>query len=37
MKDWVVSIDEAAMAVIVDERKDSNKLRKLTSFRNRFV
>jgi len=35
MKDWVGAIDDAAMAVIVDERKDSNKLRKLTSFRNR--
>ena len=35
MKDWVQVIDKAAMAVIVDERKDSNKLRKLTSFRNR--
>ena len=35
MKDWVKSIDDAAMAVIVDERKDLNKLKKLTSFRNR--
>jgi len=35
MKDWVSAIDETAMAIIVDERKDSNKLRKLTSFRNR--
>jgi len=35
MKDWVTAIDETAMAIIVDERKDSNKLRKLTSFRNR--
>jgi len=35
MKEWVHVIDKAAMAIIVDERKDSNKLRKLTSFRNR--
>jgi len=35
MKEWVSAIDETAMAIIVDERKDSNKLRKLTSFRNR--
>merc|ERR1719427_287963 len=35
MKEWVTAIDETAMAIIVDERKDSNKLRKLTSFRNR--
>ena len=35
MKDWVKSIDDAAMAVIIDERKDINKLKKLTSFRNR--
>merc|ERR1719232_1836890 len=35
MKEWVSAIDVAATAVIVDERKDSNKLRKLTSFRNR--
>ena len=35
MKDWVQAIDTAAMAIIVDERRDSSKLRKLTSFRNR--
>ena len=35
MKDWVKSIDDAAMAIIIDERKDLNKLKKLTSFRNR--
>merc|ERR1719282_144662 len=35
MKNWVTAIDVAATAVIVDERKDVNKLRKLTSFRNR--
>lgn len=35
MKDWVKIIDETAMAIIVDERKDLNKLKKLTSFRNR--
>lgn len=35
MKDWVKTIDETAMAVIIDERKDVNKLKKLTSFRNR--
>jgi len=35
MKDWVTAIDDAATAIIVDERKDLNKLRKLTSFRNR--
>ena len=34
MKDWVKTIDDAAMAVIIDERKD-NKLKKLASFRNR--
>ena len=33
MKDWVTAIDDAATAIIVDERKDLNKLRKLTSFR----
>lgn len=33
MKNWVTAIDVAATAVIVDERKDVNKLRKLTSFR----
>ena len=36
MKHWVQAIDQAAMAIIVDERKDANKLRKLTSFRNRY-
>merc|ERR1719228_1349299 len=35
MKEWVTAIDDTAMAIIVDERKDANKLRKLTSFRNR--
>merc|ERR1719342_1519679 len=35
MKEWVHVIDKAATAIIVDERKDLNKLRKLTSFRNR--
>jgi len=35
MKEWVRTIDETAMAIIVDERKDVNKLKKLTSFRNR--
>ena len=34
MKDWVTAIDETAMAVIVDERKDSRKIPKL-NFRNR--
>ena len=33
MKNWVTAIDVAATAVIVDERKDVNKLRKFTSFR----
>ena len=33
MKNWVTAIDVAATAVIVGERKDVNKLRKLTSFR----
>merc|ERR1719291_1338307 len=36
MTSWVKTIDAASTAVIVDERKDLNKLgRKLTSFRNR--
>ena len=36
MTSWVKTIDAAATAVIVDERKDLNKLgRKLTSFRYR--
>ena len=35
MKEWVHVIDKAAMAIIVDERKDSKFGRKLTSFRNR--
>ena len=35
MTNWVTAIDKAATAIIVDERKDLNKLRKLTSFRNR--
>ena len=35
MNSWVRTIDETAMAIIIDERKDVNKLKKLTSFRNR--
>ena len=34
MNDWVKTIDETAMAII-DGRRELNKLKKLTSFRNR--